>query len=151
MSRVSEVYRCWKDKNGKYLAKIVEKRTKETRKDFEISRAALEKFGLPFYESRRLGGTADMHPDGFRDEHKSVTEWRDQFRKPKPGACCRAFIASWWQPMPNNPARWVPVFHLDDTVFIKGRSLENISARLAAGEKLTLKEKAKILEADLGM
>lgn len=154
MPRDNGINRSWTNKKGEHFSKKVEKRTAKSRREFEVEKNNLVNiYGhkLPFYESRRLGGTAELPPEGFRDDHKSVAEWRDAFRKLKPGAKPRAFVASWWQPMPNNLARWVEVYHIDDTVFIKGRSAANIRARLHAGEALTTKEKAKLLESDLGM
>lgn len=153
MSRDHSFFRTGKNKNGESFSTKVEKRTAKSRAEFEAEKhhLNLKGYDLPFYESRRLGGTAELPPEGFRDDHRSVAEWRDAFRKLKPGAKPRAFVASWWQPMPRNPSRWVEMYHVDDTMFIKGRSVDNIRARLAAGEVLTTKEKATLLEADLGM
>lgn len=144
-----EFYRYYQS-GGETKKTLVVSRTEETQKKFaeEMERIRKAKRSLPFYESRPKGNTAEMPPEGFRDVHKSVGEWKQACRKLKPGARPVAYVASWWQPMPSNPSRWVEVYHIDDTVFIKGRSVENIKMRFEAGDMLTEKEKAKMLEAE---
>lgn len=145
-----EFYRYYQSE-GETKKTLVVSRTEETQKKFaeEMERIRKAKKSLPFYESRPKGNTAEMPPEGFRDVHKSIGEWKQAYRKLKPGARPIAYVASWWQPMPSNPSRWVEVYHIGDTVFIKGRSVGNIMARLDAGESIDEKEKATLLKAGI--
>lgn len=107
--------------------------------------------GLPVYESVENGGSAEMHPPGFRDTHKSSAEWSRGHRKLNPGATPAAYLASWWHGSADWPTQWVPVYALADTSWKKSMKPEAIKARFEAGEELSAREKKIMLASDLDL
>ena len=107
--------------------------------------------GIPTYESIEGGGAAEPCPEGFRENNKTRGEWDKLHRKLNSHVLPSAYIASWWHGSKFHPTQWVPVYNIQDTVFIKRMTAEAIQLRADAGIELNQRERKILLESDLGL
>lgn len=125
---------------------MTKRRSKAVAERLEEGRLRLIEQGetVPFYESM-TSKIWPMHPEGFRENHKSRHEWKLLKRRVEPAEIDNyvALIAGWWHGQPGRPADWCPVYRIDQTKPLP-RSPDALREKLKRGEKLTTSE-AKIL------